>query len=512
MKYETRPHHGHTHGPGGHDHGTGLLGELRGIFGHSHSIEDKIDDEMEGNERGIRALKITLVILLITSALQVAVVLFSGSVALLADTIHNFGDATTSIPLWIAFALAKRGASRRFTYGYGKVEDVAGAVIVLIIFFSACVAAYESVQKLIHPNTITNIGWVAVAALIGFLGNEAVAVFRLRVGRAIGSAALVADGMHARVDGFTSLAVLIGVAGVWAGVPILDPIIGIGITIAILFIVKDAASAVWRRLIDGIEPETVDEIAQTASRVPGVERVERVRARWIGHRLQADLTLVLATDQSFEESAAVMLAVRRALLTHMHRVALLTVEALPPSAVDSAARIRREAASILPPRYQDPNVAVSAAPMGAADLIYNADGSVAWDEVWTGFCDLALAGGPPHRGALLEPVDPQDIEADPEGYERVLQELERGITLVTGQLTKRSDALGWIGMVCESDEMALWLLRAIIVENVTVRREGNVLWFPAGPKFRLPYEIKNVVTVIGKTNHYWQEHAQALPR
>jgi sirohydrochlorin cobaltochelatase len=137
---------------------------------------------------------------------------------------------------------------------------------------------------------------------------------------------------------------------------------------------------------------------------------------------------------------------------------------------------------------------------------------VAWDEVWTGFCDLALAGGPPHRGALLEPVDPQDIEADPEGYERVLQELERGITLVTGQLTKRSDALGWIGMVCESDEMALWLLRAIIVENVTVRREGNVLWFPAGPKFRLPYEIKNVVTVIGKTNHYWQEHAQALPR
>jgi len=512
MKQPTAHPHDHAHAPSGHghDHGTGLLGWLRGAFAHSHSIEDKIDHEMEGNERGIRTLKITLVILLMTSALQVAVVLISGSVALLADTIHNFGDATTSIPLWIAFALAKRGASRRFTYGYGKVEDVAGAMIVLIITFSACVAAYESVQKLIHPNTITNIGWVALAALIGFAGNETVAVFRLRVGREIGSAALVADGMHARVDGFTSLAVLIGVAGVWAGVPILDPIVGIAITIAILFIVKDAATAVWRRLVDDIEPETVAAIADVAGRVPGVERVERVRARWIGHQLQSDVTLILDEEQSFRESSAVTLAVRRALLTHVRRLSLLTVEALPPSMVVSVGQRQREAAGFLPPRYQDPNVTVSAAPMGAAALTYNADGTVAWDEVWTGFCELALAGGPPHRGTLLEPVDPASITANPEGYERVLSELERGLTLVTGLPTRRSATPGWIGLVCESDEMALWLLRAIIVENVSVRREDNVLWFPAGPDFQLAGEIKNVVTVVAKTTHYWQEHAQVV--
>lgn len=517
MKQPIAPHydhahnhseHGHHHGHD-HDHGTGLRGWLRGTFAHSHSIEDKVDDVMEGNERGIRTLKITLVILLITSALQVAIVLVSGSVALLADTIHNFGDATTSIPLWIAFALAKRGVSRRFTYGYGKVEDVAGAVIVLIIFFSACVAAYESVQKVIHPNTITHIGWVALAALIGFAGNEIVAVLRLRVGRAIGSAALVADGLHARVDGFTSLAVLIGVAGVWAGIPILDPLVGIAITIAILFIVKDAATAVWRRLIDGIEPETVNEIADVAARVPGVEWVERVRARWIGHQLQADVTLILDEEQSFNESSAVTLAVRRVLLTHIRRLSLLTVEAVPPSMAAGAAP-GTHTAGFLPPRYQDPNITISATPMGAADLAYNADGTVAWDAVWTGYCELALAGGPPHRGALLEPVNPATIEADPEGYEWVLGELERGLTLVTGLPTKRSATPGWIGLACESDEMALWLLRAIIVENVTVRREDNVLWFPAGPDFQLTKEIKNVVTVVAKTNHYWQEHAQNL--
>ena len=211
----TEEGHGHAHGPGGHDHGGGILGWLRGTFGHSHSIEDKMDETMESNARGIWALKITLVILLITSGIQVAIVFLSGSVALLADTIHNFGDATTSIPLWIAFALTQRGVSRRFTYGYGKTEDVAGVAIVGVIFFSACIAAYESVMKIIHPQPMTHLGWVAVAALVGFIGNEAVVVLRLKVGREIESAALIADGQHARVDGFTSLAVLLA-AGVRA--------------------------------------------------------------------------------------------------------------------------------------------------------------------------------------------------------------------------------------------------------------------------------------------------------
>ncbi len=135
-------------------------------------------------------------------------VLISGSVALLADTIHNFSDALTAVPLWIAFALGRRAASRRYTYGYGRAEDVAGVVIVGMIFFSALVAAYESYQKIVNPQPLSNLGWVMVAAVVGFLGNEAVAIFRIRIGREIGSAALIADGQHARVDGITSLAVL----------------------------------------------------------------------------------------------------------------------------------------------------------------------------------------------------------------------------------------------------------------------------------------------------------------
>jgi sirohydrochlorin cobaltochelatase len=164
-------------------------------------------------------------------------------------------------------------------------------------------------------------------------------------------------------------------------------------------------------------------------------------------------------------------------------------------------------ATLLPPRYQIQ--LPSAAPMGAAGLKYADDGSVAWDEIWTDFCDLALAGGPPHRGNLLEPINPAEIDANPEGYEHTLTELERGLKMVTGLPVVRSENPGWIGLACESEDMALWLLRAIVVENITVRREANVLYFPAGPNFRLEKEIKNIITVVAKTTHYWQEHMAA---
>jgi cation diffusion facilitator family transporter len=311
--------HDHDHGLGGHshDHGFGLLGWVRGTFAHSHSIEDKIDETMETHERGIWALKVSLVGLTVTALLQVIIVLLSGSVALLADTIHNFGDATTSIPLWVAFVLTNRGVSRKFTYGYGKTEDVAGVIIVLVIFFSACVAAYESVMKIIHPQPIGYLGWVAAAAIVGFIGNEAVAVLRLKVGREIQSAALIADGQHARVDGFTSLAVLLGVIGVWAGYPIVDPLIGIAITIAILFIVKDASKAVWNRMIDGIELETVETIEHAPLHVPGVRGVHHVRARWIGHKVHTDLRVDVSPEITVLESHKIAEAVEESLKAHI---------------------------------------------------------------------------------------------------------------------------------------------------------------------------------------------------
>ena len=299
---------GHSHGAGrdhhGHEHGTGLLGRLRGLFGHSHDASDKIDAAMESNERGIRTLKITLIIMGSTALLQAGIVAASGSAALLADTIHNFGDALTSLPSWLAFALARRGATRRFTFGYGKLEDVAGVLIVLIIFSSACVAAYESVLKLLRPAPMDRLGWVAAASIIGFVGNEWVAIYRIRVGKAIGSAALVADGHHARVDGFTSLAVLLGVVGAWAGYPVADPLVGIGITIAILLIVKDAASSVWLRLIDGIEPEILAEIERAPAQVSGVAAVRGARARWLGHRVHAEVVIEVDPGLSLRQSEA----------------------------------------------------------------------------------------------------------------------------------------------------------------------------------------------------------------
>ncbi len=320
---------GHSHGPGGHSHGTGLLGWLRGTFAHSHSVTDKVDATMESHEKGIRALKISLVGLAITATFQLIIVLVSGSVGLLADTIHNFADAGTSIPLWIAFALARRGASRRFTYGYGKTEDVAGVGIVLIIFFSACVAFWESVSKIIHPQPVGNLWWVAAAAIVGFIGNEAVAVFRISIGKEIGSAALIADGHHARVDGFTSLAVLIGVLGVWFGFPILDPIVGILITIAILFIVKDAATSVWIRLIDGIEPEILAELEHAPTHVPGVRGVKSVRARWIGHRVYGDVEISVDPLLSVESASVISQQVEQSLRDHVRLLGEAVVRVSP---------------------------------------------------------------------------------------------------------------------------------------------------------------------------------------
>lgn len=307
--------HGHSHDHD-HHHGGGLLGWFRTTFAHSHDIAEQVDTVMESSAKGIRALKISLVGLGITALLQVFVVLYSGSVALLADTIHNFADAATSIPLWIAFALARRGANRRFTYGYGKAEDVAGVIIVLVIFFSACVAGYEAVLRFIQPEPMQHLGWVA-AALIGFIGNEAVAVYRIRVGRQIGSAALIADGQHSRVDGFTSLSVLIGVIGTWLGFPLTDPIVGIGITIAILFIVKDAARAVWHRLIDGIEPEILDDIEHAPSHIAGVQAVRNVRARWIGHKVYSDVAIAVDPDLPVHVADAIARAVERSLRAHV---------------------------------------------------------------------------------------------------------------------------------------------------------------------------------------------------
>lgn len=265
---------------------------IKEIFApHSHDAADSVDDTLESTAAGIRTVKISLLVLGLTALIQIVIVVMSGSVALAADTIHNFADALTAVPLWIAFALGAKPATRRYTYGFGRVEDLAGSFVVAMITMSAIIAGYEAIARLIHPQQIEHVGWVALAGLVGFIGNEWVALYRIRVGHRIGSAALIADGLHARTDGFTSLAVLCSAGGVALGFPLADPIVGLLITAAILAVLRTAARDVFRRLLDGVDPAMVDAAKQALAARPGVQAVRSVRMRWIGHRLHADAEL-----------------------------------------------------------------------------------------------------------------------------------------------------------------------------------------------------------------------------
>jgi len=306
--------HGHDHGHGhsqdnshDHVHGKGRRRAVRDRLAHvrrphSHDAADSIDDALESSAKGIRAVKISLVALAATSLAQLAVVLVSGSVALLADTIHNFSDALTALPLWLAFAVGPRAPTRRYTYGYGRAEDLAGLFVVAMMAISAVVAGYESISRVIDPRPVDHLGWVALAGLVGFFGNEAVAIFRIRVGHQIGSAALVADGLHARTDGFTSLAVVLGAAGVATGWELADPIVGLLITVAILAVLRTALRDIFRRLMDAVDPAMVDAAESSLKGIPGVVAVRRVRMRWIGHEIHADADLDIESSTSLAEA------------------------------------------------------------------------------------------------------------------------------------------------------------------------------------------------------------------
>jgi len=296
---------------------------------HSHDAADSVDSALEASTEGIRAVKISLVALGVTAVAQLIVVLITGSVALLADTIHNFSDALTAIPLWIAFVLSRRAANRRYTYGYGRAEDLAGVFIVVMIALSSMLAAYESIRRLIDPQAISHV-WVVVAAgLIGFAGNEFVAIYRIRVGSKIGSAALVADGLHARTDGFTSLAVVIGAMGVMAGYPLADPIVGLLITAAILGVLRGAARDIYRRLMDAVDPDLVDAAEAAVRDVPGVRSVESVRLRWIGHRMRAEITLTVDDSHSVVAAHAIADEAQHQLIHRVPRLDDATVHVNP---------------------------------------------------------------------------------------------------------------------------------------------------------------------------------------
>jgi cation diffusion facilitator family transporter len=296
---------------------------------HSHEAAGKVDAVMEASAEGIRALWISLAVLGATALLQAVVVAVSGSVALLGDTLHNAADALTAVPLAIAFVVGRRPATRRYTYGYGRAEDLAGVVIVVIIAASSALAAYEAITRLAHPRPVSDLIAVAVAAVIGFTGNELVARYRIRVGRKIGSAALVADGLHARTDGFTSLAVLLGVGGIAAGWDWADPVVGLAITVAILAVLRQAAREIWRRLMDAVDPALVDQVEDSLRATPGVLDVGQVRLRWIGHQLRAECEIVVEAGASAVAAHQVAVSAEHRLLHALPRLAAALVHADP---------------------------------------------------------------------------------------------------------------------------------------------------------------------------------------
>ncbi|HYS52208.1 MAG TPA: cation diffusion facilitator family transporter [Thermoanaerobaculia bacterium] len=307
--------------------------------GHSHA---GIDPSIASSDRGIWAVKWSFVGLFITACIQLAVVIFSNSISLLADTIHNFGDAATAVPLAVAFVFAKRKPSPRFTYGYGRVEDFAGILVVLTILTSAVVAGYEAIHRLVHPEAVGHLVAVAIAAVIGFLGNEGVAIFRIRVGKEIGSAALIADGYHARTDGWTSLAVLFGALGVRMGFPKADPITGILITAAILAIVWRSAKEILSRALDGVDPHVLSEVKHAAAHVGGVREVTEVRARWLGHRLLAEVNIAVNAALTVEEGHEIAADVHRQLMAHLPFLARAIVHVDPVGASGEEYHAARE--------------------------------------------------------------------------------------------------------------------------------------------------------------------------
>lgn len=304
---------------------------LAHVVGHHHELDDRVDTELETSEQGIVAVKNSLLLLLVTAALQAAVVAVSGSVALLADTLHNVADALTAIPLWLAFRLGRRRPTRTFTYGFGRAEDLAGLFVLAMIAASAVIAVVAAIHRLVSPRDIGHLWLVGVAGIIGFIGNEVVARYRMSVGYRIGSAALVADGLHARTDAITSLAVIASVVGVAVGVPIVDPLVAIVIALMILKILVDATRQVFVRLMDGVDEKLVASTEKTVRNVPFVSGVDRVRLRWLGHQLWAEIDITVDADIALEEAHTTAHEAEHALYHQLPRLASVTVHAHPPT-------------------------------------------------------------------------------------------------------------------------------------------------------------------------------------
>jgi cation diffusion facilitator family transporter len=323
----------HEHHRGGRSIWSTLSHAAAEMFGsHSHDSADQVDEALQADADGRRALLSSLAILAVTASLQAVVMVFSGSIALLGDTLHNAADALTAVPLLIAFRLAGRPATRRYTYGFGRAEDLGGLFVIAMIALSSILAGGEAIDRLIHPRSVTHLWLVALAAVIGFAGNELVARYRMRVGRRIGSAALVADGMHARTDGFTSLAVLLGAGAVALGWNEADPIIGLVITVAILGVLRSAVRQISARLMDAVDPALVDQARAVVSSVAGISDVRELHIRWIGHTLRAEVDATVDPALTVTQAHDIAHHAEAHLLSQVGRLTAATIHTSPRGA------------------------------------------------------------------------------------------------------------------------------------------------------------------------------------
>lgn len=293
-----------------------------------------LEDSTHTTECGIMATEWSFIILTLTAVIQLCVVCISSSMALLGDMIHNFSDAATALPLWLAFSLARLKPNPRFTYGYGRMEDVAGVLVVVSIFASTILIGWESIERLISPQPVTHLWAVIGAAVVGFLGNEAVALFRLKIGKEINSAALTADGYHARLDSLTSLSVILGAIGIWMGFPQADSIIGLFMTFLIAITGINLGKSIFLRLLDGVDPELTAQIKENLQQSSGVLYASEVRARWVGHKLMAEISIAVAPDTSVREAQSIAEHATKSLKDRIPSLANVTLRVIPATQVD----------------------------------------------------------------------------------------------------------------------------------------------------------------------------------
>ena len=317
--HDEHEHEHHEHNHDEHEHG----------HGHEHG---KVDADLYGNQAGLRAVQLSTAGMLLVSAIQFAIALIGGSAGLFADALHNFGDVFTTVALWIAFVISSRAANQRYTYGYYRAEDLAGIFIVLVIIASAVAGAVESIQKLTSGNVPTHIYLSMAAALVGVVGNELLAQYKISVGKRINSVALVADGQHSRIDGLTSLAAFAGLIGVMLGFPIADPIAGILITLVIIIVVFTTSRSVLQRLLDAVDPHVVPSIITTALAVPGVEAATDVRARWVGHTLHVVMNIEVNAELTLSKAHAIAEEVRHRLFHKIKGISEVVIHTDPSSA------------------------------------------------------------------------------------------------------------------------------------------------------------------------------------